>query len=216
MDGARSPCPGDRVFYVTSKDAWEQAAELVPAAIAGDRTATGRLIELTQRDVWRFIAAHIGTGDADDLTQETYLRALRTLSVFQQRSSIRTRLLVIARRVVIDQLRQRAVRPQAVSPTGPAQQHPTASARCHVDADRYWLYAARILAVRSGIWVTGRTLRERVTCQAAPCQARQSLQSARWSATSAAHCGADSSSIWAESAFRQIHSPRPYRRCRWR
>lgn len=100
---------------MTSKDVWARAAQLVPDAISGDQAATGRLIELTQRDVWRFIAAHIGTGDADDLTQETYLRALRTLSAFQGRSSIRTWLLVIARRVVIDQLRQRAVRPRTVS-----------------------------------------------------------------------------------------------------
>jgi RNA polymerase sigma-70 factor (ECF subfamily) len=89
---------------------WDAAAQLVGAAAAGDRLALSGLIRATQRDVWRYLACQVGAGEADDLTQETYLRAVGALPRFEGRSSVRTWLLVIARRVVIDHLRRRAVR----------------------------------------------------------------------------------------------------------
>src|SRR4051812_15724247 len=49
---------------------------------------------------------------ADDLAQETYLRALGGLARFEGRSSARTWLLSIARRVVADQVRAAKVRPR--------------------------------------------------------------------------------------------------------
>jgi RNA polymerase sigma-70 factor (ECF subfamily) len=49
---------------------------------------------------------------ADDLAQETYLRALGSLVRFEGRSSARTWLLSIARRVVADQIRAAKVRPR--------------------------------------------------------------------------------------------------------
>ncbi|MFC7613967.1 sigma factor [Actinokineospora soli] len=49
---------------------------------------------------------------ADDLTQEVYLRALRSLPGFAGRSTARTWLLSIARRTVIDHLRARSSRPR--------------------------------------------------------------------------------------------------------
>lgn len=93
---------------------WDVAAQLVGAAAAGDRQALSGLIRATQRDVWRYLACQVGAGEADDLTQETYLRAIGALPRFEGRSSVRTWLLVIARRVVIDHLRRRAVRPGIV------------------------------------------------------------------------------------------------------
>jgi len=93
---------------------WDAAAQLVGAAAAGDRQALSGLIRATQRDVWRYLACQVGAGEADDLTQETYLRAVGALPRFEGRSSVRTWLLVIARRVVIDHLRRRAVRPGIV------------------------------------------------------------------------------------------------------
>jgi RNA polymerase sigma-70 factor (ECF subfamily) len=46
-------------------------------------------------------------GCADDLTQETYLRAFGSLHRFQNRSTVRTWLLSIARRVCADAVRSR-------------------------------------------------------------------------------------------------------------
>ncbi|GLY47347.1 RNA polymerase sigma factor [Lentzea sp. NBRC 102530] len=81
------------------------------AAGAGDREALERFIRLTQRDVWRLVAHLGGIGVADDLTQDVYLRALRSLPSFEGRSSARTWLLSIARRTVVDHIRAAVARP---------------------------------------------------------------------------------------------------------
>ena len=49
---------------------------------------------------------------ADDLTQDTFLRALGSLHRFEGRSSARTWLLAIARRTVVDNWRYAATRPR--------------------------------------------------------------------------------------------------------
>lgn len=85
---------------------------LALAAARGDRAALEEFIRASQRDVWRFIAHLADVAHADDLTQETYLRALRSLSRFEGRSSARTWLLSIARRVVVDQIRFERARPR--------------------------------------------------------------------------------------------------------
>lgn len=81
-------------------------------ARSGDRDAVEQFVRATQRDVWRFIAHLAGVGVADDLAQETYARALVSLRRFAGRSSARTWLLVIARRVVVDQIRMAQSRPR--------------------------------------------------------------------------------------------------------
>ncbi|NUT90547.1 MAG: sigma-70 family RNA polymerase sigma factor [Saccharothrix sp.] len=84
---------------------------LALAAGAGDRGAVERFVRATQRDVWRLVAHLTDPGRADDLAQEVYLRALRTLPSFEGRSSARTWLLSIARRTVVDHLRAAGARP---------------------------------------------------------------------------------------------------------
>ncbi len=81
------------------------------AAGAGDRDALERFIRSTQRDVWRLVAHLADVGVADDLTQDVYLRALRSLPNFEGRSSARTWLLSIARRTVVDHIRAKGARP---------------------------------------------------------------------------------------------------------
>jgi RNA polymerase sigma-70 factor (ECF subfamily) len=78
---------------------------LALAARDGDPYAPAHLVRHTQAEVWRFTAALVDPGAADDLTQETYLRAFRALPAFEGRSSVRTWLLGIARRVCADHLR---------------------------------------------------------------------------------------------------------------
>ncbi|MFI5936828.1 sigma-70 family RNA polymerase sigma factor [Actinoplanes sp. NPDC051494] len=74
-------------------------------ARAGDAAAQAALVRGTQAEVWRFTAALIDPGAADDLTQETYLRAFRALPGFEARAGVRTWLLGIARRTCADHLR---------------------------------------------------------------------------------------------------------------
>ena len=98
---------------MSSDFGWDAAGRLAEAAAAGDRQALAGLIRATQRDIWRFVASQAGTGDADDLTQETYLRAIGALPRFEGRSNVRTWLLVIARRVVVDHHQHRSARPRS-------------------------------------------------------------------------------------------------------
>jgi RNA polymerase sigma-70 factor (ECF subfamily) len=76
-------------------------------AAGGDPLAAAALVRATQSDVWRLCAALGDRGSADDLTQETYLRAFGSLHRFENRSSVRTWLLSIARRVCADAVRSR-------------------------------------------------------------------------------------------------------------
>ena len=76
------------------------------AAGDGDEHAMAMFIRATQTDVWR-LCAHLGNHwAADDLTQETYLRVFRSLPSFAARSSAKTWLLSIARRVCADHVRE--------------------------------------------------------------------------------------------------------------
>ncbi|HVM67423.1 MAG TPA: sigma-70 family RNA polymerase sigma factor [Acidimicrobiales bacterium] len=84
------------------------------AAGRGDGAALERFIRGTQADVWR-LCAHLGSRDeADDLTQETYMRAWRALPQFRADASARTWLLCIARRAAADRIRANRRRPVAV------------------------------------------------------------------------------------------------------
>lgn len=83
---------------------------LALAAGRGDRAALDQFIRATERDVWRTVAFLADPGSADDLTQETYLRVLGALPRFAGRSSARTWLLSIARRVVVDKVRRNQAR----------------------------------------------------------------------------------------------------------
>ncbi|MFD4787077.1 sigma-70 family RNA polymerase sigma factor [Streptomyces sp. NPDC058459] len=83
------------------------------AAAGGDAVAVERFVEALQLDVRRFVTYLASDAQAaDDLTQDTFLRALSSLHRFEGRSSARTWLLSIARRVVADSLRHAAARPR--------------------------------------------------------------------------------------------------------
>lgn len=86
----------------------DELDEITTAALRarrGDAAAAAAFVRTTQTDVWR-LCAHLGSRQtADDLTQETYARAFASLHRFQGRSSARTWLLSIARRVCADAVR---------------------------------------------------------------------------------------------------------------
>ncbi len=85
----------------------DELERIASDAAGGDPLAAAALVRATQSDVWRLCAALGDQGSADDLTQETYLRAFGSLHRFQHRSSVRTWLLSIARRVCADAVRSR-------------------------------------------------------------------------------------------------------------
>jgi RNA polymerase sigma-70 factor (ECF subfamily) len=93
----------------------DRVTSLALAAGRGDTAALEAFIRATERDVWRTVAFLGDPGSADDLTQETYLRVIGALPRFAGRSSARTWLLSIARRVVVDQIRRNQARPRTTS-----------------------------------------------------------------------------------------------------
>lgn len=91
----------------------EAVTEFALSAARGNARALEAFIKATQQDVWRFVAYLSDAGSADDLTQETFLRAIGAIERFSGRSSARTWLLSIARRVVADHIRHLQSRPRA-------------------------------------------------------------------------------------------------------
>ncbi|WP_427924921.1 sigma-70 family RNA polymerase sigma factor [Streptomyces sp. cg40] len=83
------------------------------AARHGDADAVEHFVRALQRDVQRYVSHLCGDPQAaDDLVQDTFLRALGSLHRFEGRSSARSWLLSIARRAVIDSYRYAAARPR--------------------------------------------------------------------------------------------------------
>ncbi|MEU0375359.1 sigma-70 family RNA polymerase sigma factor, partial [Streptomyces sp. NPDC006283] len=83
------------------------------AARSGDPDAVDLFVRALHRDVHRYVT-FLGADpqSAEDLTQDTFLRALGSLHRFEGRSSARTWLLSIARRAVIDSIRYNTSRPR--------------------------------------------------------------------------------------------------------
>jgi RNA polymerase sigma-70 factor, ECF subfamily len=91
----------------TYRGAVDELAALALAARDGNRMALAQLIRRTQPDVWRCCARLGPLSEADDLTQEVYVRMMRALPSFRGDSLFRTWLLAIARNVATGALRSR-------------------------------------------------------------------------------------------------------------
>jgi RNA polymerase sigma-70 factor, ECF subfamily len=85
----------------------EQLRALVAAAREGDNVAVRELVRRTQPVIWRLCGVLGSPGEEDDLVQETYLRAFRSLSSYRGEAPVTAWLLAIARRVCADHVRSR-------------------------------------------------------------------------------------------------------------
>jgi len=84
--------------------------ELALAAAAGDDAALGEVVAATQHKVRR-LCTHLGSAnDAEDLAQETYLRAMRSLPGYRGEAPFEVWLVQIARYVCADYVRRRVRR----------------------------------------------------------------------------------------------------------
>lgn len=77
------------------------------AAAEGDNAAFGEMVRATQAAVWRVCSALGTRGEEEDLVQETYLRAMRSMPAFRREAPVSIWLLSIARRVCADDVRRR-------------------------------------------------------------------------------------------------------------
>lgn len=92
----------------------DDVTRLALAARDGDRVAFAGFVRQTQSDVWRLCAHLVDHVSADDLTQETYLRAVTAIGRYRGDATARTWLLSIARRVCADAIRTRTRRRRAL------------------------------------------------------------------------------------------------------
>lgn len=86
----------------------DELTSLARAAGRGDRAALARLVRQTQGDVWRLCAHLVDPASADDLAQDTYLRAIPALRGFRGEAPARTWLLAIARRACAAEISARS------------------------------------------------------------------------------------------------------------
>jgi RNA polymerase sigma-70 factor (ECF subfamily) len=78
----------------------------------GDPRAIEEFVRDSYPATWRLCAALVDEASADDLAQETFLRATRQLARFRGQASERTWILTIARGTCMDELRGRYRRAQ--------------------------------------------------------------------------------------------------------
>src|SRR5882672_8195637 len=97
-------------FPPVSSVAVDELTRLFLAARDGDRTALLHAIRSSQAEVWRLAYHLVGHADADDVTQDAFVRAWKALPAFRGDSSARTWLLSITRRACADQVRRRGRR----------------------------------------------------------------------------------------------------------
>jgi RNA polymerase sigma-70 factor, ECF subfamily len=93
----------------------DELTQLLLTASDGDRQALTELVQRAQPDVWRFCAAIVGAERADDATQDTFIRAWRGAHAFEGRSSAKTWLFAIAKRVCFEAVRRQQLTPTPVA-----------------------------------------------------------------------------------------------------
>ena len=86
----------------------QQVAHLVTAAKAGDKEAFSRLVEAYQDRIYGYLSRMLSDPDeAEDVAQEVFVRAYRSLGKFRGASSFHTWLYRIASNLAIDVARRR-------------------------------------------------------------------------------------------------------------
>jgi len=102
---------GESVSTVSDSDADDRRAELDLARRArrGDAGAFDELVRRFQRPVFRFCWRLVRSADAEDLAQDTFVRAFVHFERFDPARPVLPWLIAIARRLCLDLLRRRAV-----------------------------------------------------------------------------------------------------------
>jgi RNA polymerase sigma-70 factor (ECF subfamily) len=95
-------------------------AELLRRCLAGDERAYRELVERYRRQVFSLARRMTGSvEDAEDLTQETFVRMFKALDRYDPTRPFAAWLMTIATRLSIDHLRRRRVRPISVTQREP-------------------------------------------------------------------------------------------------
>jgi RNA polymerase sigma-70 factor (ECF subfamily) len=122
-------------------------APLVQGALSGDMGAFEELVERHHAVVHRIAARIVGREEADDVAQETFLRAFHRLDRFRGESAFRSWLLQIASNSALNAVRRRRPEPVADVPEeaeGPAHRGPVTQLEDRERRDRLELKLAQL------------------------------------------------------------------------
>jgi len=140
--GTGEPFPG------SSATAWDEPT-LVRAAANGDRAAFDAIVHAHHRRVFNFLY-HLTRHrhDAEDITQQTFLKAYQHLDSFDCARPLINWLLTIARRTALNHFR--SAKRWEYLPTEPASSTPTPAQQTEQKdrADHLWGRARRVLSER--------------------------------------------------------------------
>jgi RNA polymerase sigma-70 factor (ECF subfamily) len=137
-------------------------AELLARARSGCRASYGEVVARFEQRLFNFLLRRAGNpADAEDLTQETFIRAWQRLAQYDGRWQFSTWLFTIGARLAISRLRsERARRAATVGGAGPDVAEPRGSDAAQAAADReqcalVWDLADRMLSEtqRSALWL---------------------------------------------------------------
>lgn len=107
-------------------DPAQRDLDLVRQFQAGNEHAFDLLVEAHRRDVYRLAYRLLGNhADADDLSQEVFLRIYRSLVRFRGDASLRTWITRITLNLVTDRRRELAIRRQTSIEDLPVADHPS-------------------------------------------------------------------------------------------
>lgn len=87
--------------------------ELARRAANGDEGAFAELVERYLRPVFSFIYRYTGSADAEDLAQDTFVRAWRAIESFDVKKKLKTWIFAIAKNAALDWIKRK--RPHAFS-----------------------------------------------------------------------------------------------------
>jgi RNA polymerase sigma-70 factor, ECF subfamily len=100
---------GESVSAASDSDDLRAELDLARRARRGDAAAFDELVRRFQRPVFRFCWRLVRSADAEDLAQETFVRAFVHFERFDPDRPLLPWLIAIARRLCLDLLRRRAV-----------------------------------------------------------------------------------------------------------
>lgn len=123
-----------------------EEAELVRSAVAGDNAAARELVRQFHRPIYYYVARLVGQSqDAEDVTQETFVKAFRALHKVDTSRPLLNWLYTIARRTALNHLRSRKewteLPPEPVS-DGPGPRHDVEERE---SISQIWTRARRLL-----------------------------------------------------------------------
>jgi len=120
-------------------------AAAVRRAQGGDVEAFAEVLKHCEQRVFHFVLRMLRNAhDAEDVTQDTFVKAWRHLGSFRPQNSFTTWLLTIARRTALNHLRARRPTEELTEQAEPVTESPRDTATSREHAESVWLIARRL------------------------------------------------------------------------